>query len=59
MGRILDLLELEGHTVTIDAMGTQREFARKIISKKSNYLFALKGNSTRKSSTTFTLPCAT
>lgn len=47
MGRILDQLDLEGHTVTIDAMGTQREFARKITSKKGNYLFALKGNQGR------------
>ena len=42
--RILDLLDLEGHTVTIDAMGTQRKFAEKIIAKKADYLFALKGN---------------
>jgi len=42
--RILDQLDLEGHTVTIDAMGTQREFAGKIIAKKADYLLALKGN---------------
>lgn len=47
MARILDLLDLEGHTITIDAMGTQREFARKIITKKGDYLFALKGNQGR------------
>lgn len=47
MGRILDLLDLEGHTVTIDAMGAQREFARKITAKKAGYIFALKGNQGR------------
>lgn len=47
MGRILELLDLEGHTVTIDAMGAQREFARKITAKKGDYLFALKGNQDR------------
>jgi len=47
MDRILDLLDLEGHTVTIDAMGTQREFARKITEKKGHYVFALKGNQGR------------
>ena len=47
MGRILDLLDLEGYTVTIDAMGTQRAFARKITSRKGHYLFALKGNQGR------------
>ena len=41
---ILRLLDLEGHTVTIDAMGTQRKFAETIVAKKGNYLFALKGN---------------
>lgn len=47
MGCILDLLDLEGHTVTIDAMGTQRKFARKSTSKKGDYLFTLKGNQGR------------
>ena len=47
MGRILELLDIEGHTITIDAMGTQREFARKITAKKADYLFALKGNQGR------------
>jgi predicted transposase YbfD/YdcC len=41
---LLDLLELEGALVTIDAMGCQRDIAEKIISKKANYVLALKGN---------------
>ena len=42
--RILDQLDLEGSIVTIDAMGTQKKFAEKIIAKRGDYLFALKGN---------------
>lgn len=42
--RILDLLDLKGSTVTIDAMGTQKKFAEKIIAKGGDYLFALKAN---------------
>jgi hypothetical protein len=41
---LLDLLELEGAIVTIDAMGCQRDIAEKIVSKKANYVLALKGN---------------
>lgn len=41
---LLDLLELEGCVVTIDAMGTQKTIAEKIIDKNANYLLALKGN---------------
>jgi len=44
IGRILNQLDLEGHTITLDAMGTQREFAKKITAQKAHYLFALKGN---------------
>ena len=44
IGRILNQLDLEGHTITLDAMGTQREFAKIIAAKKGHYLFALKGN---------------
>lgn len=42
--QLLDLLTIEGATVTIDAMGCQREIAKKIIAKKANYVLALKGN---------------
>ncbi len=44
MERILAQLDLEGHIVTMDAMGTQRSLAGKIIAKKADYLLALKGN---------------
>lgn len=43
---LLDMLALEGAIVTIDAIGCQREIARKIIDKKADYVLALKGNQT-------------
>jgi predicted transposase YbfD/YdcC len=42
--KLLDLLAIEGAIVTIDAMGCQRAIARKIIDKKADYIFGLKGN---------------
>jgi predicted transposase YbfD/YdcC len=42
--KLLDLLVIEGATITIDAMGCQRDIAAKIIDKKGDYLLALKGN---------------
>jgi predicted transposase YbfD/YdcC len=44
--RLLDMLAIEGAVVTIDAMGCQREIARKIVDKKADYILALKGNQT-------------
>lgn len=41
---LLELLDLKGVIVTIDAMGCQKKIARKIVEKKSDYLFSLKGN---------------
>ena len=41
---LLDLLELKGHLVTLDAMGCQTKIAQKIIQKEANYLLAVKGN---------------
>jgi predicted transposase YbfD/YdcC len=38
------MMEIEGAIVTIDAMGCQREIAKKIIDKKADYVLALKGN---------------
>jgi len=42
--KLLDLLSIEGTVITIDAMGCQREIARKIVDKKADYVLALKGN---------------
>ena len=41
---LLDMMEIEGAVVTIDAMGCQRNIAQKIIDKKADYILALKGN---------------
>lgn len=41
---LLDMLAIEGAVVTIDAMGCQRDIARKVIDKKADYILALKGN---------------
>lgn len=41
---LLELLELKGLIVTIDAMGCQKKIAEKIVEKKADYLFSLKGN---------------
>ncbi len=42
--KLLEMLEIEGAIVTIDAMGCQRDIAQKIIDKKADYVLALKGN---------------
>ena len=41
---LLDLLDIHGAIVTIDAMGCQREIAGKIIESKADYVLSLKGN---------------
>jgi len=41
---LLDMLALEGAIVTIDAMGTQKAIADRIVDKKADYVLALKGN---------------
>ncbi len=41
---LLDLLELKGAIVSIDAMGCQKEIAQQIIDKGAEYILALKGN---------------
>lgn len=41
---LLDLLDIKGCTVTIDAMGCQKEIAGNIIDSGADYILALKGN---------------
>ncbi len=41
---VLDVRELEGTLVTLDAMGTQKDIARQIRDRKGDYLLVLKGN---------------
>jgi predicted transposase YbfD/YdcC len=42
--QLLDLLDIKGSIITIDAMGTQRAIAEKIIDKGGDYILAVKGN---------------
>lgn len=42
--RLLKVLDLSGITVTIDAMGCQRDIAEQIVDQGGDYLFSLKGN---------------
>ena len=41
---LLDMLNLKGAIVSIDAMGTQKEIAQRIVDKGADYVLALKGN---------------
>src|SRR5687767_6639708 len=42
--KLLEVLELSGAIVTIDAMGCQKEIAKKIREKDADYVLAVKGN---------------
>jgi predicted transposase YbfD/YdcC len=42
--RLLELLQLHGCIVTIDAMGCQKEIATKIVESKADYMLAVKDN---------------
>jgi predicted transposase YbfD/YdcC len=42
--RLLELLDLHGALVTIDAMGCQREIAKQIVAGKGDYVFSVKDN---------------
>ena len=41
---LLDMLDIEGCIVTIDAMGCQKDIVKKITDKKAGYVIALKDN---------------
>jgi predicted transposase YbfD/YdcC len=45
--KLLEVLEITGCIVTIDAMGCQTEIAKKVLEKKANYILAVKGNQPR------------
>src|SRR3954470_97230 len=42
--QLLELLDLEGDTVTIDAMGCQKEIAKTIVARGGEYVLAVKDN---------------
>ena len=41
---LLNLLDIKGAIITLDAMGTQRDIAAQIIDQGGDYILALKGN---------------
>jgi predicted transposase YbfD/YdcC len=43
---LLDALNVKGHIITIDAIGTQTEIAKRIRKRQADYVLALKGNQT-------------
>lgn len=42
--QLLDILDIQGCIVTIDAMGAQKEIAKQIIDEGADYVLSLKGN---------------
>jgi predicted transposase YbfD/YdcC len=42
--KLLERLRLEGSTVTIDAIGTQKDIAKKIVGEGGDYVLSVKGN---------------
>jgi predicted transposase YbfD/YdcC len=42
--KLLDLLDVDGAIITIDAMDTQKKIAKKIRERGADYVLALKGN---------------
>lgn len=42
--KLLDIIDVKGSTITIDAMGCQQKIAEKIIKKEANYVLSLKDN---------------
>jgi len=42
--KLLEMLQLKNATVTIDAIGCQKDIAQKIIDRKGHYVLAVKGN---------------
>jgi predicted transposase YbfD/YdcC len=42
--KLLNLLDIAGCTVTIDAMGTQKKIVQDIVDNKADYVLGLKGN---------------
>jgi predicted transposase YbfD/YdcC len=42
--RLLELLDIQGAVVTIDAMGCQKDIAEQIVAQKGHYLLAVKEN---------------
>jgi predicted transposase YbfD/YdcC len=42
--KLLELIDIKGHIVTIDAMGAQTKIANQIVKQEGDYVISLKGN---------------
>jgi predicted transposase YbfD/YdcC len=42
--KLLDMIDCKGAIITVDALNTQTQIAKKIIDKQADYIMALKGN---------------
>jgi predicted transposase YbfD/YdcC len=42
--KLLELIDVKGHIVTIDAMGAQKKIANQIVKQEGDYVISLKGN---------------
>ncbi len=42
--KLLEMIDVKGRIITTDAMGCQKDIARRIVEKKGDYVFCLKGN---------------
>ena len=42
--KLIEILNVKGRIVTIEAMGCQTDIARKIVEQEADYVLALKGN---------------
>jgi len=42
--KLLEMIDLKGRIITTDAMGCQRDVAKRIVDKKGDYVLCLKGN---------------
>jgi predicted transposase YbfD/YdcC len=45
--RLLQLVDIRGAIITIDAMGTQKEIAKDIVGRGAHYVLSLKGNQSK------------
>lgn len=44
--KLLELLDAKGATITIDAIGAQKDICEKVIEQKADYVIGLKGKPT-------------
>jgi predicted transposase YbfD/YdcC len=42
--KLLEMIDVKGRIITTDAMGCQKDIAKRIIDRKGDYVFCLKGN---------------